>query len=71
MAPSWEEILPAFSGTWEGGAQLKEEGGKGPQGRPGSQEHSLCLAPQATVEAAGWAGHSVLLPASSLDLNTA
>lgn len=70
-SPSWEEIRPAFSGTWDSRVQLKEEGGKGPQSGPGSQSTPSGLTPHATAEAASGTGHSILLLVSSVALNTA
>lgn len=45
-------------------AQLKEEGGKGPQREPGSREHSLWSDPTGLSRDCHVGGYSVLLPVS-------
>lgn len=68
---SWEEILQHSQGHGMVGLSWRRKGGRGPRVGLGPGSTPSGLTPQATAEAAGWAGHSVLLSVSSLALNTA
>lgn len=70
MSPSWEEILPGFSGTHAAELSWERKKRRGPRVGLGPGSVPSGLIPQATAEAAGWADHSVLPLVSSLVLNT-